>query len=331
MPVIANGKFVVLGGASQVGSHIGEQLLAGGAREVVLLDNLSLGSADAIEPLLADRRCRFVRGDVLRLNELVDAFDGAEGVFAVAAFMASSIGENPWAGMDVNIRGLQNALEACRWQRVKKIVISSSTGVYGAPEDDPTNENSPLRWQQLPPSMMLYCASKVIGEGLARLYRERHGLDFVALRYSAVYGERQHRRALVGGHIADSCERIRRGERPVIDGDGAHVHDYIHAGDAARANLMAMQSDCSGEGINICSGVDTAQRRVVEIALQACGSALEPEVRPRPAGAKLPPSARQAYSRDKARRLLGWEPQVSIEDGIARVLRWIDSRDLKTP
>jgi UDP-glucose 4-epimerase len=324
MPVVAGAKFVVLGGASQVGSHIGEQLLAGGAREVVLLDNLSLGSAETLQPLLADRRCSLVRADVLRLNELFDPLAGADGVFGVAAYMATSIGENPWAGMDVNIRGVQNTLEACRYQGVKKIVFSSSTGVYGDPQDDPTGEDSPLRWQALPPPMALYCASKVVGEGLARLYQQRYGTDFVALRYTAVYGERQHRRALVGGHIADACERIRRGEPPFIDGDGRQVHDYVYAGDVARANLMAMESPVTGEGINICSGVATSQNRIVEIALKACGSDLKPQLRQGPAGAKLPAASRQAYSRDKARRLLGWEPRVSIEEGIGKVLAWVD-------
>jgi UDP-glucose 4-epimerase len=327
MPDISGGRFVVVGGASQVGSHIGEQLLAAGAGEVVLLDNLSLGSSDMLQPLLADRRCRFIRGDMLRPSDLFDAFAGADGVFAVAALMATSIGENPWVGLDVNIRGLQNTLEACRCQRVKKVVISSSAGVYGLPSDVPTDEDSPLRWQSLPPSMTLYCASKVIGEGLAQLYRQRHGLDFVALRYTAVYGERQHRRALVGGHIADTCERIRRGEPPIVQGDGQHVFDYVHAGDVARANLLAMESAVSGEGINICSGVETSQSRIVELVAQACGSPQQAVQRERTVGARLPSTARQSYSRDKARRLLGWEPQVSIEEGVARVLRWVDERD----
>ena len=305
MPIIRGGKFVVLGGASQVGSTIAEQLLAEGARDVVLLDNLMLGDAGTMESMLADARCRFVRGDVLRLNELYDVCEAADGVFAVAAYMASSIGQNPWAAMDVNIRGLQNALEACRMRGVKKVVISSSASVYGAPEDDPTHEASPLRWDALPPAMALYCASKVVGEGLARLYRDQYGLDFVALRYTAVYGERQHRRALVGGHIAESCERIRNGQPPVIEGDGSHVHDYVHVVDVARANLLAMESAVSGEGINICGGEAVSQRRIVEIALAAAGSALEPEsARPQRSQA-AGRCARQHYSGEKARRLLG--------------------------
>src|SRR5215218_4069065 len=104
MPAIFGGKFVVLGGASQVGSRIGEQLLAAGAREVVLLDNLSLGSTETMQHLLSDSRCTFVRADLLRLNELFDPMSGADGVFAVAGIMATTIGENPWMSLDVNIR-----------------------------------------------------------------------------------------------------------------------------------------------------------------------------------------------------------------------------------
>jgi len=325
MPAISGGKFVILGGASQIGSHIGEQLLTAGAREIVLLDNLSLGSAETIKPLLSYGQCSFVRADVLRLNALIDPLKGADGVFAVAGIMASTIREDPWMSLDVNIRGFQNALEACRLQGVGKIIFSSSVGVYGAAVDDPTDEDTPMRWQQIPSASILYGASKVIGEGLARHYHERYGLDFVALRYSGVYGERQHGRAVMGGHIAETCARIIRGEPPIIDGDGLQVQDYIYAGDVARANLMAMESAVTGEGINICSGVDTPQRRVVEIALQECGSTLKPEYRPLVV-TRLPPTKKQAYSREKAKRVLDWEPLVPIEDGIGKVLKWIRER-----
>jgi UDP-glucose 4-epimerase len=326
MPTISSGKFVVVGGASQIGSHIGEQLLAGGAGEVVLLDNLSLGSSELLEPLLKDRRCTLVRGDVLRPSDLYDPLANADGVFAVAGLMASSIDQNPWVGLDVNIRGLHNTLEACRYQRVKKVVFSSSTGVYGAPESDSTDEDSPLRWQMLSPAMTLYCASKVAGEALARLYHDRHGIDFVALRYAAVYGERQHRRALVGGHIAETCERIRSGQPAIVDGDGQQAHDYVYAGDVARANLMAMESPVTAEAINISSGVGTSQNRIVEIVAQACGTEPRIESRQRASSGKMPSTTQYAFEREKARRLLGWEPQVSIEQGVARLLAWVDQR-----
>jgi UDP-glucose 4-epimerase len=330
MPVIAGGKFVVLGGASQVGSHIAEQLLAAGAREVVLLDNLSLGSTDTMQPMLSDPRCSFVRGDVLRLNELYDPLAGADGVFHVAGMMASTISQNPWTSIDVNTRGFQNALETCRYQGVKKIVFSSSVGVYGRPKDDPTDEDSSLRWQGAPAPMALYFASKVMGESYANFYRERFGIDYVALRYSSVYGERQHKRAMMGGGIAEACERIRDGLPPIVDGDGRHVQDFIYVGDVARANLLAMEGAVSGEGINVVAGVDTPLNRITEIILEATGSSLKPEYRPYTGPAKLAPLARYGFSREKAKRLLGWEPQVPVEEGIGRVLRWVDQQRART-
>lgn len=326
MPVIAGGRFVVVGGASQIGAHIGEQLLAANARSVVLLDNLSLGSADALQPLLADRRCNLVRGDMMRPHELQDAVADSDGVFCVAALMASSIAKDPWTGLDVNVRGVQNTLEACRQQRVKKFVFSSSAGVYGAAAGEVISEDSPLRWQAAPAALALYCASKVIGESLARLYRDQYGLDFVALRYTSVYGERQHTRALMGGHIAQTCERVRRGEPPIVDGDGQSTSDYIYAGDVARANLMAMESSISGESVNVCAGVGTSQNRIVEIVNRACGTDLKAESREGSSNAKFPAALQTGFNREKAQRLLGWEPKVFIEEGVARVLTWVDQR-----
>jgi len=166
---------------------------------------------------------------------------------------------------------------------------------------------------------------QVLGEGLARLYQELHGMEFVALRYTAVYGERQHRRAVMGGHIAETCERLRRGEPPIIDGGGEQVQDYVYVGDVARANLLAMESAVAGEGFNIVSGVATSQKRIVEIATEASGSTLDPIHRPLVV-TRLPPMTKIRFSREKARRLLGWEPQVSIEEGISRMLRWVDEK-----
>lgn len=324
MPSISGGKFVVVGGASLVGSHIGEQLLARGAREVVLLDNLALGSTDNIDFLLSDSRCTFVRGDMLRMNELYDPLKGADGVFAVAGFLAAPMFANPWMGIDVNVKGMHNLLEACRYQGVKKVVFSSSVGIYGAIGDEPNSDESPLRWHGMQPSVILYCASKIMGEGLGRLYLQRYGIDFLALRYTAVYGERQHKRAINGTQMVEAYEQVRSGISPTIEGDGTQVQDYIYVGDVARGNLMAMESEATGDGMNIASGVDTSQNRIVELVTQACKSDLKPRYWTDPNKLQMPHATKQGYSREKAKRLIGWEPQVSIEEGIRRTVEWLD-------
>jgi len=324
MPAISGGKFVVAGGASQLGSHIGEQLLASGAREVVLLDNLSLGSTQNIDFLLSDSRCSFVRGDVLRLNELFDPFSKADGVFLVAGFLGVPLSANPWMGIEVNVRGAHNVLEACRYQGVRKVIFSSTVGVYGAIGDAPNSEQSPLRWQESSPAVILYCTSKIMGEGLGRLYQQRYGIDFVALRYAAVYGERMHTRGIVATRIIEAHRRIRSGQRPRIDGDGTSVDDYIYVGDVARANLMAMESKASGDGMNIVSGVDTSEQRIVELVIQACKSDLQAEYYDDPTKIKVAPATKRGYSRERAKRMIGWEPQIAIEDGVRRVVAWLD-------
>jgi UDP-glucose 4-epimerase len=322
MPAVSGGKFVVVGGASLLGSHIGERMLVGGVRELVLMDNLALGSTDNIKTLLEDERCTFVRGDVLRLNELYDNFEDVDGVFLVAGFLTGPISANPWLGLDVNVRGPQNVLEACRYRGVGKVVFSSTTGVYGGRGEDPNDEDSPLRWQGLPAALALYGTSKIMGEVLGRLYQERYGIDFVALRYSAIYGERQHKRAIDATRMVEARERIRTGQPAVIDGDGSRVQDYVYVGDVARANVMAMESDVTGESINIVSGVDTSRATVIGLVTKACRSDLQPIY----TSGEQPstPAAMPVFGRKKAKQLLGWEPEVSIKEGVGRFVDWLD-------
>ena len=324
MPAISGAKYVVVGGASLLGSQIAAQLLSGGASEVLILDTLALGTTDNIKDVLTDSRCTFVRGDILRINELYDAFQNATGVFSVAGFLSAPMNANPWLGIDVNIRGVQNVMEAARYTGVKKVIFSSSSGVYGAVGDEPNTEDSPLRWQATPPASILYCASKVMGEGIGLYYQQKYGIDFIGLRYTAIYGENQHKRASDGTRVVEAYERIRAGLTPRIEGDGRQVQDYIYVGDVARANLMAMESAATGVGINVASGDDTSMNRMVELILKACGSDLEPEHIYEAHKLALPPMLKQGYSRARAKELLGWEPQVSIEEGVRRLVAWLD-------
>jgi len=325
MPEISNNRFVIVGGASLLGSHIGRQLLDGGAKEVVLLDNLALGSASAVEDLITDERCTFVRGDMTRLNELLDPFKGAAGVFSVAGFLGGPMLANPWMGLDVNVRGVQNVLEAARVQGVKKVIYSSSSGVYGKTGGEPTSEESPFRWQALPPGLILYSASKIIGEGLCRLYQQQHGLDTVSFRYTNLYGEKQHTRAIDGTRVVQAYERIRAGKPPIIPGDGKNVTDFIYIGDVARANLMAMASDATGE-FNIVSGEDVTFGQVYDALLKACESDLKPEFSSDIAKIANVSVTELKFSREKAKREFGWEPKVGLEEGMRRLVRWLDSQ-----
>ena len=321
---IADSKFVITGGASLIGSHVADRLLAEGAGEVVLLDNFSLGTPETVAHLTDDARVRLVKGDILRINELYDAFAGADGVFAIAGFLTLPLSQNPPLGLAVNVEGQVNCFEACRYAGVKKLVFSSSIAAYGEPEGDALiDETAPANLAAYQPGSMLYSCTKLIGEALCKLYSQKHGIDAVALRYSTVYGERQHYRGVNALYIIQNYDRIRRGEPPQLPGDGSEVHDYIHVADVARANVMAMASDITGEVVNVVSGVETTVERIAEILLEIAGSSLQPVYADDAGAVKATASARLRLSRDKAKRLLGWEPEVSVEAGVRRLTDWL--------
>lgn len=319
---IEGGKFIVTGGISLIGSHVADQLLAVGAGEVVLLDNFSLGSTDMIGHLLDDKRVSVLRGDITRLSELLNAFTGADGVFAIAGLLTLPFSKSPGLGIDVNALGHFNVLEAARHQGVRKVIFSSSVAAYGDPEPGLIDETRPYRFHTMSPPGVLYGATKIIGETLGRLYSDRHGVDCVSLRYSTVYGERQHYRGVNALYIMETYDKISRGEAPVIPGDGSEVHDYVHVSDVARANVMAMESDATGEAFNVATGQATSLNRLVEIICDVTGTDIRPVYRDKDGAVRVTTSSALDFSIEKIRKAIGWEPEVSIEEGIARLIAW---------
>lgn len=322
MMKIENGRFAITGGASLIGSHVADQLLAAGACEVVLLDNFSLGTPQAIAHLEKDPRVRLVRGDILRVSELFDAFEGVDGVFAIAGFLTLPLTQNPPLGLAVNVDGMVNVFEACRFRGVKKVVFSSSIAAIGEPGAEPITEETHSNLAAFQFGTKLYACSKLIGEALCQLYSAKHGVHGVALRYATVYGERQHYRGVNALYIIENYDRIMRGERPQISGDGREVHDYVHVSDVAGANVAAMASDVTGEIFNIGSGVSTNLNRLVEILREITGTELEPEYVEGAGAVKSTRGTTLDFCIDKARTMLGWEPQVGIEEGMRRLIEW---------
>ncbi len=318
---IAGRRFVITGGASLIGSHVADALLAQDAREVVLLDNFALGTPEAVAHLKDDARVKLVRGDILRVGELYDALAGADGVFAIAGFLTLPLTQNPPLGLAVNVDGQVNVFEACRYRGVKKVVFSSSIAVYGEPGSGLIDETAPANLAPFQPGAALYSCTKLIGEALCKLYDAKHGVKAIALRYSTVYGERQHYRGVNALYIVENYDRIMRGERPTVPGDGSEVHDYVHVADVARANVMAMASDVSGEVFNVASGRATTVKRLVELLLAITGSMLEPEYT-RAGGVKSTSGAQLDLGIEKIGRMLGWRPHIDIEEGLRRLIAW---------
>jgi UDP-glucose 4-epimerase len=322
------GIYLITGGASLIGSHIADHLLAEGAKEVRLLDNYSLGTPATIAHLSSDVRVKCIRGDILRLPDLLEATEGADGVFTLAGFLTLPMARDPIAGLSVNTLGMANTLEACRFAKVRRIVFSSSVAVYGSATTFPITEETGYVSAGLQPPSQLYGASKLLGEAVCARYAKAYGVQFNALRFASVYGERQHARAVNAVFVAQVCDQVRRGEAPVIEGDGTEVHDYVYVTDVARACVLAMHSASHGHSINIATGVDTTATEVAETALRLCGRGdLKPQYREDRRAVRSAAGTRLGFSREKAAREIGWEPQVNIEEGMRRLLAWQRTQD----
>jgi UDP-glucose 4-epimerase len=320
------GAYLITGGASLIGSHLADALLAAGAPEVRLFDNFSLGTPETIRHLDSDARVTLIRGDVLRLNELIDATRGVAGVFALAGFLTLPMSRNPALGVAVNTQGIVHTLEACRLADARRVVFSSSVSAYGNATAETIVEETPYVSAGLVPASAVYATTKLLGEALCAQYAQAYGLEYNVLRFSSVYGARQHGRAVNAVFMAEAYERVRRGERPVIVGDGTEVHDYIYVTDVADACARAMLGPAQGQIMTIATGVDTTLTRVVEIILEACqAQGLTPEYREDRRAVRSAAVAHLGFSRTRAEQALGWVPRVGVEEGIRRYIAWRES------
>ena len=200
--------------------------------------------------------------------------------------------------------------------------ISSTVDSLGARRHGPITEETHSNLAAFQAGTKLYACSKLIGEALCQLYSAKHGVHGVALRYATVYGERQHYRGVNALYIIENYDRIMRGERPQITGDGSEVHDYVHVADVARANVMAMASDVTGEIFNVGSGVATDLKRLADILLDVTGSDLEPEYVSGSGAVKSTSGSTLEFNVEKIERMIGWKPEVAIEEGIRRLIDW---------
>src|SRR4051812_30614904 len=243
---------LVTGGAGLSGAHIVHGLIDQEAGEIRVLDNLVRGSRENLVPAASRRPVRLIEGDVRDLPTVRRAVAGCDYVFHQAAIRITLCAAQPRECVDVLVGGTLNVFEAAVASGVRKVVYASSASVYGAADDFPTGEgHHPYN------NRTLYGAAKLMDEGIARSYRDMHGLASVGLRYFNVYGPRMD---VTGAYTEVFIRWLRcadRGDRPQIHGDGSASMDFVYVGDVARANLRAMESDREDDVYNVASGVET--------------------------------------------------------------------------
>lgn len=299
-------KCIVTGGAGFIGSHLVERLLADGHR-VVAVDNLSNSSLANLDgPLRASNdRFSFVNADMADQESVEFAFRGAEWVFHLAALadIVPSITE-PMKYFRSNVVGTSNAVEVSRQIGVKRFLYAASGSCYGIPDIFPTPETAPIR-PEYP-----YALTKNLGEQLCLHWNKVYGLPSVALRLGNVYGPRSRTSGTYGAVFGVFLAQKINGMPFTVVGDGTQVRDFTFVTDVVDAFVCAAQSDFSGEVFNVGTGEPQSVNRLVELL---GGPVVRIPKRPGEPD-------RTHVDISKIRRVLGWSPKVSFEDGVAKIL-----------
>ena len=311
---IEGARALVTGGAGTIGSHVVDELVRGGAADVVVLDNFVRGRRDNLAWATAHGPVRLVEGDIRDQRLVREVTAGRDLVFHLAAIRITQCAEEPRLANEVLVDGTFNVVEAAAAEGVGKLVASSSASVYGLAEQFPTTErHHPYH------NDTFYGAAKAFNEAMLRSFHSMSGLDYVALRYFNVYGPRMDIHGLYTEVLIRWMERIEAGTPPLILGDGLQTMDFVHVADIARANILAARADVTDEVFNVASGTETSLRELAAALSAAMKSDLVPEHGP--ARAVNGVTRRLADTTAAADRL-GFRAEIGLAEGLEGLVEW---------
>jgi UDP-glucose 4-epimerase len=296
-------KILVTGGAGFIASHITDRCIAEG-HSVCVVDNLSSGFIENVNP-----SAKFYTLDI-RESALEQIFEKEK--FEIVIHHAAQMDvrhsvADPKYDADVNIIGGLNLYECCRKYNVRKVIFASTGGaIYGEQDTFPADEEHPQR------PLSPYGISKLSNEKYLYYFKQVWGLESVILRYANVYGPRQNPHG-EAGVVAIFCEKMLSGKQPIINGDGKQTRDYVYVGDVVEANILAIQYSSSNV-FNIGTGRETDVNTIFRILRDNLSPTCAEQHGPAKAGEQL----RSVISYSKTQTELGWNPIVSLEEGLVK-------------
>lgn len=300
-------KILVTGGAGFIASHIADAYIKAG-HTVAIVDDLSTGRREYI-----NTNAKFYRADITDSKKIEEIIAKEKPLVinhhAAQMSVRRSVAE-PQFDAKVNLLGLLNLLEAGIKYKLKKVIFASSGGVvYGESKVIPTPEDYvPL----LPLSP--YGVTKLASEYYLHYYQRTYGLSYLNLRYANIYGPRQNPHG-EAGVVAIFSKKLLSGIEPVINGTGKQTRDYTFVSDVVDANLKALESDVIGS-FNIGTGLETDVVTLYGFIRRAAGSKIQAKFGPLRPGEQL----RSALKFTKAKKILNWQPKVSLEKGISKTV-----------
>ncbi|MFH1575376.1 MAG: NAD-dependent epimerase/dehydratase family protein [Candidatus Nealsonbacteria bacterium] len=294
-------KILVTGGAGFIGSNLVDALIEKG-HEVLIIDNLSTGKRENINP-----KAKFFELDFRNYNEIQPIFDGVDFVFHEAALPRIPLSiEKPQESNDINITGTLNALVAAKSSGVKKFIYAASSSALGSNDKIPMKEDGECH------PLNPYSLQKYVGELYCKIFYDIYDLPTVALRYFNVYGPRQPREGSYVPVVGIFLTQKNRGEKLTVTGDGEQTRDFTHVSDVVKANILAMESEKVGHGEVINIG-GSKNHSVNEIAQIVGGEVIHVQ-------ARYGEMKNTLADISKAKELLGWSPEITLEEGIKKLL-----------
>jgi UDP-glucose 4-epimerase len=311
---ITDATILVTGGAGFVGSYVIEELLPHRPKKIIIIDNLIRGSYYNMQSFIDNPLVEFIEGDVRDAALLESCISRCGYVFHMAALRINACAANPQDGFEVMLHATFNVAELCRKYKIKKVIYSSSASVYGLAQNFPTPEtDNPYNNQTF------YGGAKLWGEQLFRSYKFMYGLDYVALRYFNVYGERMDTDGKYTEVMIKWLDCIRDNRQPAIFGDGTDTMDFVHVKDVAHSNILALQADVTDEVFNVGVQRETSLRELLETLLKVNDSNLEPVFKE---ANSVNPVKKRIAGLEKIEKMLGYKPSITLEEGLKSLSHW---------
>jgi UDP-glucose 4-epimerase len=302
-------KAVVVGGAGFIGSHIVDELIRNNYH-VVIIDNIPLEGAKNVEHLRGDNKMEYMQGNITDLALIQRLFSNVDYVFNLAAVpYLSTDSVNPVSYYETNSKGILNVLQAAKDNNVKKVILASSSAVYG---NEPT---LPKKEIMLPEPVSPYAITKLTAEMYCMIFQRMYNLQTICLRYFNVYGPRQSANSQLASVIPRFIQRISEGKPPVIFGDGNQTRDFVFVSDVAAANLLAAKSEATGI-FNIGSGKGVSLNQVAHTILKLTN---RPDLAPLYEKERAGEIKHSIADISKA-ETFGYKPRYTLEEGLKQTI-----------